>query len=224
MSQRPSRPSTIYDACTGRLAAERFIPAQPRTSSTRDTATSSQVPITPKEALLCAPRAPIEYEEHDVYSAHRELPDQGRDLIPQTDLLEALHGYASDFYGAMGMAADVDWGSLDETALLALGVLMEEQVREKLGSEGDMVFVEGEDVEQENSGSLLDGDLEVDTRGGVQVGITRRKTGGNAEVGLSEELPQRFKKRSETLESRKRRKKKRKVEHEDRAGGVVGDV
>lgn len=33
---------------------------------------------------------------------------------------------------------------MDETALLALGVLMEELCRAQLGEEGDLVFTEGE--------------------------------------------------------------------------------
>ena len=85
--------------------------------------------------------------------------------LPDSDLLKAVHAYASDFYGAMRMAAhesrkrpgrrrdngggggysrSSDFGSLDETALLAFGVLLEESVAAALGETGDMVFVEGE--------------------------------------------------------------------------------
>lgn len=41
----------------------------------------------------------------------------------------------------------VDFESLDETALLALGILMEEMAGDVLGETGDMAFVEGEDDE-----------------------------------------------------------------------------
>ena len=40
----------------------------------------------------------------------------------------------------------VDFESLDETALLAVGILMEEMAGDVLGETGDMAFVEGEDV------------------------------------------------------------------------------
>lgn len=51
--------------------------------------------------------------------------------------------YAADFYAAE-REAGADYRSLDETALLALGVLMEELCREQLGEGGDLVFTEGE--------------------------------------------------------------------------------
>lgn len=41
--------------------------------------------------------------------------------------------------------------SLDETALLAFGILMEEASREILGSTGDLVITEGEEVDEESS-------------------------------------------------------------------------
>ncbi len=52
--------------------------------------------------------------------------------MPGSDLLKAVHAYVSDFYarnygygeGVRGEGAD--WRSLDETALLAVGVLLEE--------------------------------------------------------------------------------------------------
>jgi len=41
-----------------------------------------------------------------------------------------------------------DWCSMDETALLAFGILLEEAGREILGNTGDLVFTEGEEVEE----------------------------------------------------------------------------
>lgn len=58
----------------------------------------------------------------------------------------------------------VDEKSMDETALLAFGVLLEEAGRSTLGKRGDLAFVEGEEREEEekgvriNSGSETDGD------------------------------------------------------------------
>jgi hypothetical protein len=39
---------------------------------------------------------------------------------------------------------------MDGTALLALGILMEEMAIETLGTTGDLVFVEGEPIESED--------------------------------------------------------------------------
>ena len=52
--------------------------------------------------------------------------DQRNELqrLPDSDLSKALHAYVSDFYAAIGDG--VDFVSLDETALLALGILVEE--------------------------------------------------------------------------------------------------
>lgn len=42
-----------------------------------------------------------------------------------------------------GNTARVDERSMDETALLSLGILLEEAARESLGRKGDLVFTEG---------------------------------------------------------------------------------
>jgi hypothetical protein len=86
--------------------------------------------------------APIRYEESDFYFASDSLPPQ---TLPDSDLLKALHCYTSDFYSRTSAdGGGGDWRSLDETALLAAGILMEEVCRETLGETGDMVFTESE--------------------------------------------------------------------------------
>ena len=84
----------------------------------------------------------------------RDLPHEGRDVLPSSDLLKAAHSYASHFYDALGAGGrhdahfvagrGMDERSMDETALLALGILLEEAGREVLGAKGDMVFTEEE--------------------------------------------------------------------------------
>lgn len=66
-----------------------------------------------------------------------------------------MHGYAAGFYEAvagkherMGETGRLggrlaDERSMDETALLAFGILLEEAAREALGKNGDLVFTEG---------------------------------------------------------------------------------
>ena len=43
----------------------------------------------------------------------------------------------------------MDFESMDETALLALGILLEEMAEHVLGDTGDLAFVEGEQIEEE---------------------------------------------------------------------------
>jgi hypothetical protein len=68
--------------------------------------------------------------------------------LPDSDLLKAIHAYTSDFYrSATDDQGRIDSRSLDETALIAVGILLEEAVREAMGENGDMVFVEPEGLE-----------------------------------------------------------------------------
>ena len=69
--------------------------------------------------------------------------------LPDSDLLKAIHTYASDFYGrATANGGLLDFESLDETALLSLGILLEEMAEHVLGDTGDLAFVEGEDIDK----------------------------------------------------------------------------
>lgn len=97
-------------------------------------------------------RAPQRYAEKDIYFAHDDLPDGGREVLPDSDMLKSVHRYASHFYDALGQRHEgkargdirhVDERSMDETALLAFGILLEEAAREALGKDGDLVFTEG---------------------------------------------------------------------------------
>ena len=68
--------------------------------------------------------------------------------LPDSDLLKAIHTYASDFYGRATLNGGLlDFESLDETALLSLGILLEEMAEHVLGDTGDLAFVEGEEIE-----------------------------------------------------------------------------
>ncbi|KAF2090513.1 hypothetical protein K490DRAFT_4979, partial [Saccharata proteae CBS 121410] len=136
---------SVYDAVAGRVTTNGFIPDAPIVSKERDTISSTHVPLPPDQVLFKKARAPTRYEEHDIYNAYRFLGEG--DELPDGDLLRALHAYCSDFYAARfgAKGARRDWRSLDETALLAMGVLIEEQAKEMLGKTGDLVFVEPED-------------------------------------------------------------------------------
>jgi len=123
--------------------------------------------LAPEEVLFARRRAPQRYAERDIYFAHDELADGGRDLLPDGDLLKAVHGYASRFYEQLGRrdraqpgrnqcfvgSRHIDERSMDETALLAFGILLEEAGREVLGKHGDLVFTEG--IQEEPGGHVL---------------------------------------------------------------------
>ena len=127
----------------GRISATGFIPKHPLVTANRDTASSSSTALPPETVLFQSRKAPTRYAESDIYFANERQSPVG---LPESDLLKALHSYASDFYSrAIADGGDGDWKSLDETALIALGVLMEEASRDVLGRTGDLVFTEGEE-------------------------------------------------------------------------------
>lgn len=109
-------------------------------------------PYAPEEVLFRRKDAPERYAEHDVYHAHdRDIPRGGQAILPESDLVKAVHGYSSKFYGALARnqpqpdGRSVDFRSMDETALLAFGLLLEEASRDVLGKRGDLIFTEGAD-------------------------------------------------------------------------------
>ena len=130
------------------MSSTGFIPSEPRYPKSRDTVSSSSLPLPPDEVLFRSRGAPQRYEEDDIYWADRDLgPDR---TLPESDLLKAVHTHASYFYGrSTQQGGAVDFESLDETALLCMGILLEETADHVLGETGDMAFVEGEFEEGE---------------------------------------------------------------------------
>ena len=85
----------------------------------------------------------MRYAENDYYFAHSQLPENA---LPGSDLVKAVHGYIAGLYQGSGVASQSKvWESMDETALLALAILLEETARGILGETGDLAFVEGEE-------------------------------------------------------------------------------
>lgn len=113
--------------------------------------------LSPEEVLFRRKEAPDRWPHYDIYMAHEhDLPEAGRGILPSSDLLKAVHSYTSHFYDALGDHGkreshyvgrrNINEASMDETALLALGILLEEAGKEVLGRRGDLVFTEGEEV------------------------------------------------------------------------------
>ncbi|KAE9378141.1 hypothetical protein N431DRAFT_528281 [Stipitochalara longipes BDJ] len=143
------RHPTVYDAVAGRISAGGFIPKHLVVTANRDTASSSTAALPPESVLFRSRNAPTRYAESDIYFANERQSPVG---LPESDLLKALHSYTSDFYSrATADGGTGDWRSLDETALIAFGILMEEASRSTLGQSGDLVFTEGEEITEEVS-------------------------------------------------------------------------
>ncbi|KAK7754856.1 hypothetical protein SLS62_003170 [Diatrype stigma] len=152
--------------------------------------------LAPEEVLFRRIGAPVRFAEKDIYHAHEALPNEGRDVLPDSDMVKAVHSYASHYYAALAAATttttqtttgeredggastprggkggvrgkgrarkvegSVDEQSMDETALLAFGILLEEAGREILGKRGDLVFTEGVEVSDDEVGKSVDGDF-----------------------------------------------------------------
>jgi hypothetical protein len=104
--------------------------------------------LRPDEVLFKQSNAPIRYEETDYYFANENLP-VGQQL-PSGDLLSTLHAYISRLYSRTeGPDTEKAWKCMDETALIAFGILMEETAREVLGDTGDLALTEAADEEEE---------------------------------------------------------------------------
>ncbi|ORY68667.1 uncharacterized protein BCR38DRAFT_423984 [Pseudomassariella vexata] len=154
--ERRRRDANLYDAIAGRVTTTLPLdePSYYQRASLRDAT------LAPEEVLFRRIGAPIRYAEKDIYHAHERLPDAGRDMLPDSDMLKSIHRYASHFYGRLPATEvgktsgghdkeNIDERTMDETALLAFGILLEEVGREALGKRGDMVFTEGVQVRDE---------------------------------------------------------------------------
>lgn len=160
------RKVTLYDAVAGRASYEGFL-ARPKITRHRDRTSNTLTPIPPEEVLFGYKDAPNRYEEDDIYFADRHL-DQSSELqrLPDSDLLKALHAYASDFYATTAQQGrSEDYGSMDETALLALGILIEEAASDAASlaqPEGESVMDDDSESEATSSSMKSEGKLQVE--------------------------------------------------------------
>lgn len=123
---------TVYDAVAGRLGYDGLVKP-------------NQQPVAASEYLFRFQQGPEYDQSYEQFSAHRHLEHR----LPDSDLLKAIHAYASDFYGALPDGQD-SFGSMDETALIAMGILLEEATVEGLGGTGDLAFVEAANPNEAN--------------------------------------------------------------------------
>ncbi|KAM7199511.1 hypothetical protein V8F20_005695 [Naviculisporaceae sp. PSN 640] len=169
------RDYSVYEAVDGlvttndpksiRIAKRSAVPSQVPIDSVR------RRRIAPEDVLFRRKKAPTRYAEHDIYWANeRELPEGGRaaikPVLPDSDLLKSIHGHACQFYEGLGRNEDQPAGetlarmlgekSMDETALLAFGILLEEAGRARLGETGDLELEQFLEVQgQDEDGSII---------------------------------------------------------------------
>ncbi|KAF1953879.1 hypothetical protein CC80DRAFT_449747 [Byssothecium circinans] len=136
------RGPTVYDAVAGKITQSGFL--GPKAVEQR----RAIQPLRPDEVLFKKANAPTRYEETDYYFAHKRLPDDQK--LPDGDLLSALHSYVSKLYAWKQQPGQRRvWKCMDETALIALGILMEEMAKETLGETGDLALLEAANSEEE---------------------------------------------------------------------------
>lgn len=141
-TQPRKRTATVYDTVAGCAGLNGFLTTTQRSST-------DITPLRPEDVLLRRVNAPTKTDQ-DLYNADQQLTDAQK--LPHSDLLKNVHSYTSHFYRMATSNGGVsDWKSLDETALLALGILLEEASMQCLGEDGDLVFTEAESAD--NSGT-----------------------------------------------------------------------
>ncbi|KAK5652438.1 hypothetical protein OQA88_10482 [Cercophora sp. LCS_1] len=148
--------ASVYDAVAGRVNVHTTThgnrtPTTPKSSPAKPFETAFDVRLAPEDVLFRQEGAPTRYAEYDIYWANEELQEGD---LPDSDLLKAIHGYASRFYAAAarrtGADEVADEQSMDETALLAFGILLEEAGKHEIGSRGDLIFTEWEEEDDED--------------------------------------------------------------------------
>ncbi|KAL7274695.1 hypothetical protein RUND412_002395 [Rhizina undulata] len=134
INKKKKRHASVYDAVASRVNYEGFIQSNSKDKHGNPKRRRGQA--VPADEVLGrrknAPKDGIPYVEDD--------------RLPDTDLLTAIHQYAADFYAKNGMG-DLSYKSLDETALLAFGILLEQAVKFSLGADGDLVLIEQPELE-----------------------------------------------------------------------------
>lgn len=134
----------------------------------------------PEELLYRRKNILVESIEEESYFAHEDLPSH--QTLPSSELLETIHAYAADYYQyATADNGKDDHQTMDETALLAMGILIEEMAKEELGETGDLALVEGRELSEEEDDEEKTG-VESDTTTQSAVRSVRRKR-ANSNVG-----------------------------------------
>ncbi|CAI7591668.1 unnamed protein product [Penicillium manginii] len=146
------RQANLYDAIAGRVTARGFALSTPIASKYRDTASSGARIQRPEEVLFRKDHPMRQVENGEPYFAHENLPADRP--LPNSDLLQSIHAYASDFYKyTLGESGRKSHYSMNESALLAVGILVEEMAKDGLGDNGHLLMIEPQGLKGDISGN-----------------------------------------------------------------------
>jgi hypothetical protein len=128
-----------------------WLTSTPVYSKNRDTASSSTIPISAEEAFFRRKNARVRSEDEPEYG----VDETGTDL-PSSDLSNALHRYVSAFMAHPNIKRKhLQYRSMDMTALLAMSILIDEAVKDGVGSgEGYLAFLEGNEEDGKSDGGV----------------------------------------------------------------------
>lgn len=139
------RVKKVYDACAGRVR---------RQVQDKSYAVSGGVlreTAGPDDVLLENPKVDF-------------VPVVDHPDLPNTELLTAIHYYASDYFKSSGLENLLE--TFDGTALIAIAVILEEKISDLLGPNGHLYFAQqkgySEDSNAYSSESLSESSSEVD--------------------------------------------------------------
>jgi hypothetical protein len=148
---------TFIDLSKGRVTNVHFTKDPVDEDELFDDPEIERPPLHPEEILLSNAKAPqlIQDDPDPVYERWtRNLPPQLK--LPDSDLLQAIHAYASDYY-SVSPGGDIAYGSMDGTALIAIGMLLEEMSAEALGETGHLALLESVREQEEQVPTLING-------------------------------------------------------------------
>ncbi|EED16537.1 GAJ protein, putative [Talaromyces stipitatus ATCC 10500] len=142
---RRRRRITVYDIVAGRVNRQRFI-SHSYTSRFRRNVSSSRA-VRPSNDIVSRLEGDEALDDWIDENSLDGVP------LPSSDMLEAIQSYAGHFYAnTVDSRRTEHFSSMDGTALIAMGVLLEEMTEELLGQTGDMVLVEREDDSNDDLG------------------------------------------------------------------------
>ncbi|KAJ5163235.1 uncharacterized protein N7500_005065 [Penicillium coprophilum] len=170
-SKHIKRRANVYDAVAGRVSTRGVNAPREVASQYRDTNSAGARSLRPEELLYRRQNILAESVDEKNYFAHENLSSD--QALPNSELLETIHAYAADYYEyATTDSGKDDHQTMDETALLAMGILIEEMVKEELGETGDLALVEGQELSEEEDDKT---GLESDTTTRSTARAARRK-------------------------------------------------
>ncbi|KAJ5130288.1 uncharacterized protein N7515_006327 [Penicillium bovifimosum] len=168
--------ANVYDAVAGRVNRRGIGIRRLDASQYRDTTSSTARSLRPEELLFRRHNKPVESIEDQNYFAHETLPSDK--ALPSSELLETIHAYAADYYQyATADNGKDDIQTMDETALLAMGILIEEMAKEELGETGDLALVEGHELSEEED-AKTGGESDTTTQSATRVARRKRANSG----------------------------------------------